>query len=141
MTVCSPSLYPTRQSSADCLSRLNVVSQSRWKLVLVGNPFVLGIRMLRRLPLHKWSDCRLLPSGTEAAGIRGRHSVWSCVQELGLTPSRQAERLWWSDQARLPQEGQDYQEDRSPVGVQRVQAEEAASPEALQALRAWVCDP
>ena len=47
---------------------------------------------------------------------------------------REAEGLWWPDQARLPEEGQDDQEGRAPPRVQRVQVQDAARHQALQAL-------
>ncbi len=46
-------------------------------------------------------------------------------------------RLWWSDQARLPQEGEDDKEGRIKIGVHSVQIQDAAPDQALQALRAW----
>lgn len=50
----------------------------------------------------------------------------------------QAVGLWWSDQARLPQEGQDYQEGRLAIGVRQVQDQGSTGSEAMQALRARV---
>lgn len=46
-------------------------------------------------------------------------------------------RLWWSDQARLPQEGKDNEEGCVKIGVHSVQVQDAITSEALQALRAW----
>ena len=51
----------------------------------------------------------------------------------------QAVRLRWSNKARLPQEGQDDQEDCAAVGVRCLQDQDAISTEAMQALRTGVC--
>lgn len=40
--------------------------------------------------------------------------------------------------ARVPQESQDHQEGRPPVGMRQVQDQASAGAEAMQALRAWV---
>merc|ERR1712227_773934 len=50
---------------------------------------------------------------------------------------QEAVRIRWSDQARLPQEGQDDQEGRPPARVHRLQVQDADGSQALQALRAW----
>lgn len=53
----------------------------------------------------------------------------------GKAPIRpQAVRLWWSDEARLPQEGQDNQEGRAEVRMHELQNEGPAGTEAVQAL-------
>jgi hypothetical protein len=55
----------------------------------------------------------------------------------GQAPLRQeAERFRWTDQARLPQEGQDDQEDHPQNGVPEVQVQEAVRHQEMQALRA-----
>jgi len=46
-----------------------------------------------------------------------------------------AVRLWRSNQARFPQEGEDHEEDRPEIRMHRLQDEEPAGPEAMQAFR------
>merc|ERR1712157_423521 len=56
----------------------------------------------------------------------------------GKTSLRQeAVRIRRTDQTRLPQEGQDHQEDRPQAGVPAMQNREHAAYQALQALRNW----
>merc|ERR1712097_26936 len=55
------------------------------------------------------------------------------TREAPLRP--QAAGLRWSDQACVPQDGQDHQEDRAASGVCRVQVQIALRTQALQALR------
>lgn len=62
---------------------------------------------------------------------------------MHLTPpclpckSQEAGRLWWPDQACVPQEGEDHQEDCAEDAVQRVQGHSHEAHQALQALRDW----
>ena len=50
-------------------------------------------------------------------------------------------RLWWSNEARVPQEGEDYEEGRVKIGVHNLQDEGTTGVEAMQAFRTWVCPP
>merc|ERR1712188_2506 len=52
---------------------------------------------------------------------------------------REAAGLWWSDQACVPQEGQDHKEDCSAIGVCGVQVQEPRCSQARKALRADRC--
>ena len=71
-----------------------------------------------------------------------KHKVaqYKTAKKTGLAQGdrryNQKQRLWWSDQADLPQEGEDDQEDRPPSRVLQVQAETLRPDQALQALRA-----
>ena len=47
----------------------------------------------------------------------------------------QAIRLWWSDQARLPQEGKDHEEGCPPSRMYRLQVQGTTAIEAMQAVR------
>merc|ERR1712079_89635 len=85
----------------------------------------------------------LLPGHPKAPKLQG-----DPVQEgqgISLLPGSttiypKAERLWWSDQADLPQEGQDHQEDRVEDGNHLRQGQEEVrhheADQAMQVLRA-----
>ena len=63
--------------------------------------------------------------------------VWLFFSRRQAAVRPEAVRFRWPDQAGLPQEGEDHEEDLPAYGVHQVQAEVAARHQALQALRAW----
>ena len=75
-----------------------------------------------------------VPEAHPAQGhsVQGRQGLAVCSGKAPIRP--QAVRLRWSDQACLPQEGQDYQEGCVEVGVRKVQDQGAVIAEAMQAL-------
>merc|ERR1719376_775371 len=66
--------------------------------------------------------------------VQGRQGLSNRTGQASLR--QKAVRIRGSDQARLPQEGQDHQKSGTEAGVHQVQGEEAAAVEEVQALRA-----
>jgi hypothetical protein len=76
---------------------------------------------------------------------KSNHDRTNLTYALGLSirtrkaPLRsQTVRLWWSDEARFPQESEDNEKGRVEVGVHSMQDEGSAIAEAMQAFRAGV---
>merc|ERR1711976_518247 len=85
----------------------------------------------------------LLPGHPKAPKLQGdpvQEGQGVSILPGSTTIEPKAERLWWSDQAHLPQEGQDHQEDCAQDGNQLRQGQEEVrhheANQAMQVLRA-----
>ena len=85
-------------------------------------------------PTLVYSNPGRLPTASRILGLTSSPGI---VIRPGKAPIRsQAVRLRWSDEARVPQEGEDNQEGRVETGVHSMQNEGTAKSEAMQAFRA-----
>merc|ERR1711939_1226829 len=64
---------------------------------------------------------------------QGRKGLPIRARKASIRP--QAIRLWWSNEARFPQEGKDNQEGRVEIGMHSLQDKGTISVEAMQTLR------
>merc|ERR1712230_96168 len=70
---------------------------------------------------------------TQGHPIQGRKGLPIRARKASIRP--QAIRLWWSNEARFPQEGKDNQEGRVEIGMHSLQDKGTISVEAMQTLR------
>lgn len=104
--------------------------QIQWNFIFIPG-FENGQRSEEPTHFLRWQ----VPQAYRAQGIAVQEGQGIHARPRTSPLRSQTARIRRSDEADLPKESQDHQEDRLAYGVQRVQTQETTRFEALQALR------